>query len=49
MEFLERHGEYVVLWVTLVVWAGVAVFLFGLERRLRRVEQEMERNREQQR
>jgi cytochrome c-type biogenesis protein CcmH/NrfF len=49
MGFLETHAEYVVLWVTLVVWFGIAASLLWMERRLRRVEQQMERTREQRR
>jgi|LJSS01.1.fsa_nt_gb hypothetical protein len=44
MAFLEQHAEYVVLWVTLVVWAGVAALLVWVEQRLQRVEQWVERN-----
>ncbi|MEN3026454.1 MAG: hypothetical protein ABDH31_01950 [Chlorobiota bacterium] len=43
MEFLSQHSEYVVLWVVLVVWAGVAGLLLWVERRLRRVERYLER------
>ncbi|MCS6966344.1 MAG: hypothetical protein NZ473_06230 [Candidatus Kapabacteria bacterium] len=39
MEFLERHGEYVVLWVNLVVWGGISLLLLWVERRLQRMEQ----------
>ncbi len=43
MEFLEQHGEYVVFWVVLVVWAGVAGLLLWVERRLRRLQRVWER------
>ncbi|MCS7176925.1 MAG: hypothetical protein NZ960_04800 [Candidatus Kapabacteria bacterium] len=43
MEFLSQHSEYVVLWVVLAVWAGVAGLLLWVERRLRRVERYLER------
>lgn len=43
MEFLERHAEYVVLWVTLVVWLGIAGLLLWLEGRVRRLERFLER------
>ncbi len=38
MEFLTVNAPYVVLWVALTVWAGIAGFLLWLERRLRRLE-----------
>jgi len=42
MEFLASQAHYVVLWVALTVWAGIAGFLLWLERRLRRLETVLE-------
>ncbi len=49
MEFLEQHAEYVVLWVTVVVWVGIAAFLLWIERRLQAVERSVERSDERRR
>jgi hypothetical protein len=45
IEFLTVQAPYVVLWVTLTVWAGIAVFLLWLEHRLRRLEAVLEQAR----
>ncbi len=42
MAFLEHHAAYVVLSVTLVVWAGIAALLIAVEARLRRLQQLVE-------
>lgn len=38
MEFLEHHALYVVGIISGVIWLGLFFFLFGLERRVRRLE-----------
>lgn len=47
--FLEQNAGYVVLWVTLIVWAGIAGLLVAVETRLRRLERSVERTAEQER
>jgi hypothetical protein len=38
-EFLVKHSLYVVLLVALTVWAGIAYYLFRLERSVSSLEQ----------
>ncbi|MGA9116335.1 MAG: CcmD family protein [Bacteroidota bacterium] len=37
-EFLAFHAQYVVLIVALIVWLGVFLYLFRLDRRVRHLE-----------
>ncbi len=38
-DFLVQNPLYVVLVVSLAVWAGIYVFLFRLDRKVRRLEE----------
>jgi len=40
-EFLSQNSLYIVLIVSLAVWAGICIFLFRLERKVRRIEKEL--------
>lgn len=38
MEFLEHHALYVVGIISAVIWLGLFLFMFGTERRIRKLE-----------
>jgi len=38
MEFLEHHSLYVVGIISAVIWLGLFLFLFGMEKRVRKLE-----------
>lgn len=38
MEFLEHHALYVVGIISAVIWLGIFLFMFSLERRIRKAE-----------
>lgn len=40
MEFLRQNSLYIVLLIALVVWFGIFWYLFAIERRIRRIEQQ---------
>jgi CcmD family protein len=40
MEFLEHHSLYVVGIISAVIWLGLFLFMFGVERRVRKLEKE---------
>jgi len=42
----EVTAVFVVLAVTLVVWAGIFAYLWGLDRKVRRLERELRRSRQ---
>jgi hypothetical protein len=42
-EFLTKNSIYVVLCVALTVWAGIAYFLFRLERTVSKLERSSEK------
>jgi CcmD family protein len=39
MDFLEHNSLYVVGIISAVIWIGLFSFMFGVERRLRKLEQ----------
>lgn len=39
-DFLVQHSMYVVLLVVLVVWAGIALYLYRLEQKVTALEQQ---------
>jgi CcmD family protein len=39
-EFFTKQSLYVVLVVVLIIWAGIAYYLFRLERSVKQLEQE---------
>ena len=38
MDFLEHHALYVVGIISGVIWLGLFLFMFGVERRVRKLE-----------
>jgi CcmD family protein len=38
MDFLEHHSLYVVGIISAVIWLGIFLFMFSLERRVRKAE-----------
>ena len=40
MDFLEHHSLYVVGIISAVIWVGLFLFMFGVERRVRKLENE---------
>lgn len=38
MKFLVEHELYIVLTIVLLVWAGIAVYLFRLDKKLSSIE-----------
>ncbi|HET6402299.1 MAG TPA: CcmD family protein [Candidatus Kapabacteria bacterium] len=40
MDFLQHNALYVVGIISAVIWLGLFLFMFGIERRLRKLEKE---------
>ncbi len=40
MDFLEHNALYVVGIISAVIWFGLFLFMFGVERRVRKLERE---------
>lgn len=41
-DFLNNNSIYIVLFIVLVVWAGIFVFLWNTDKRLKKIEEELE-------
>jgi CcmD family protein len=41
MDFLEHNALYVVGIISAVIWLGLFLFMFGIERRVRNLEKEV--------
>ena len=39
LEFFSQNQMYIVMGIILIVWAGIVIYLFRLEGRLKRLEQ----------
>ena len=42
--FLEKNSIYIVLFIVLVVWAGIFLFLLNTDKRLKAIEKELKEN-----
>lgn len=40
--FLEKNSIYIVLFIVLTIWVGIFTFLFNLEKRLKKIEIELQ-------
>jgi CcmD family protein len=40
LNFLEKNSYYVVLIITLIIWLGILLYLFRLDRKVKKLEQE---------
>jgi CcmD family protein len=38
--FLEKNSYYVVLIITLIIWLGIFLYLFRLDKKVKKLEQE---------
>jgi CcmD family protein len=36
--FLEQNAMYVVLFITLIIWTGIFIYIFRIDRKLSRLE-----------
>jgi CcmD family protein len=43
-EFLGQNQLYVVLTVTLLVWAGIVMYLVRLDKKIAKLEQQLKKN-----
>ena len=43
-EFLETNSIYIVLGITLIIWAGIFLFLLTTDKRLKAIETELKDN-----
>jgi CcmD family protein len=41
-EFLDKNSIYIVLFIVLVVWFGIFTFLWNTDKRLKKIEEELE-------
>lgn len=41
-QFLENNSIFIVMIIVLIVWAGVFLYLFNLDKRIKKVEKEMD-------
>lgn len=41
MEFLQENAIYIVMIIVLIVWAGVFLYLWNLDKRLKNIEKEV--------
>lgn len=40
-QFLSQNAIYIVMIIVLIVWAGIFSYLFSLDKRIKKVEKEM--------
>jgi len=40
-EFLSKNAIYIVLIIVLIVWMGIFLFMFNLDKRIKLIEKEM--------
>lgn len=40
MEFLEQYSNYIVLVITLIMWAGVFFYMYSIDKKLNKIEKE---------
>jgi CcmD family protein len=38
--FLEQNAMYVVLFITLIIWTGIFIYIFRIDRKLSRLEKD---------
>ena len=38
LQFLGEHQQYIVLGIVLIIWAGIVLYLFRLDARVKRLE-----------
>ncbi len=41
-EFLNNNSIFIVLFIVLVVWLGIFIFLWNTDKRLKKIEEELE-------
>ncbi len=41
IEFFENHSIYIVLVVVLIIWTGLFIFIFNLDRKVSRLEKDV--------
>jgi len=41
MEFLEKNAIYIVMIIVLIVWIGIFLYLWNLDKRIKNVEKEL--------
>jgi len=41
LEFLQENAIYIVMIIVLIVWAGVFLYLWNLDKRLKNIEKEV--------
>ena len=39
--FLENNAIYIVMIIVLIVWVGIFLYLFGLDKKLKKIEEEI--------
>jgi len=39
--FLENNAIYIVMIIVLIVWTGIFLYMFGLDKRLKKIEEEI--------
>jgi CcmD family protein len=40
MEILEQNSSYIVLAITLLIWAGLFLYMFSIDKKLNKIEKE---------
>ncbi|MBL8017279.1 MAG: CcmD family protein [Ignavibacteria bacterium] len=40
MEFLEQYSNYIVLVITLIIWAGIFFYMYSIDKKLNKIEKE---------
>lgn len=43
MEFLQQNQMYVVLTVVLLIWAGIVAYLWRIDRKVEKIENQMKK------
>lgn len=43
MEFLQQNQMYVVLTVVLLIWVGIVVYLWRIDRKVEKIENQMKK------
>ena len=41
MEFLDKNSMYIVLGIVLIIWAGLSLYLFSIDKKINKLEKSL--------
>ena len=46
-EYLQQNSLYLVMIIVVIIWAGMSIFLFSIDRKVNRLEKQFQSSKEQ--